>query len=390
MRPLAVVGSQPPQLLSALRAALDSTGPAVLPRELVQGLQSEPNAKTSLPTEVHSDIAVVIETSGSTGEPKRVALTANALFASAAAVEAELGGSGQWLLALPTHYIAGVQVLIRSIMAGTKPIVVPAGHFSAENFAERVREHTAPLLFSALVPTQLARLVDAAEKSADIRRALLRVDALLVGGQGLPRVLRERASTLGLVVRETYGATETAGGCVYDGKPIGQTRLQIVDGELHVSAPMLADSYLLDDERTHRAFFTEHGRRWYRTADSAELVDGVLRITGRRDNVIISGGVTVSLDQVERIVQSCEGFTRAVVLALAHEEWGQTPVVVTDDAFPPDALALLRQEVASRASRAAAPSQIVQVSQIPLLPSGKPDRVALQRFLRSAESRIAN
>src|ERR1700712_2094173 len=142
------------QMSVAVRAALSGTGPALLPREAA----AVPRARHAggvgeapeVPAEVPKHIALVIETSGSSGVPKRVALSADALLASAGATESELGGPGQWLLALPTHYIAGVQVLVRSIVAATKPVVMPPGHFSARMFAALVDDLTAELKFSSI------------------------------------------------------------------------------------------------------------------------------------------------------------------------------------------------------------------------------------------------
>ncbi|MFB2586396.1 AMP-binding protein [Herbiconiux liukaitaii] len=275
-------------------------------------------------------MSVVIETSGSSGEPKRVALSSDALLASAGATEAALGGPGQWLLALPTHYIAGVQVLVRSIVASTRPVIHPRGHFSVETFVDLAAQLDAPLRFTSLVPAQLLRLVEAAEADARIRSAVARFDAVLVGGQALPELLGERASGLGIRVVRTYGSSETAGGCVYDGVPIGRTTARMVGGEIELSGPTLAEGYLGDDELTAERFHTEVDGRWYRTGDTGTVVDGVVRVSGRKDNVIISGGVKVSLDLVERLVQSVPGFEQAVVVPRASERWGQVSELVLE------------------------------------------------------------
>ncbi|KQO11980.1 O-succinylbenzoate--CoA ligase [Agreia sp. Leaf244] len=330
------------------------------------------------------NVALVIETSGSSGAPKRVALSTGALLASAASVESELGGSGQWLLSLPTHYIAGAQVLVRSIVGGTTPIVQPPGHFSARVFASLVDEMDAPLRFASLVPAQLARVIDAGEADAGIRQQLRRLDAILVGGQALPAALYQRANELGLTVRRTYGSSETAGGCVYDGIPLSQVQARVTAGELELSGPMLAEGYLGDPELTDRKFYIDNGRRWYRTADSGDVVDGVVRVSGRIDNVIISGGIKVSLDRVERVVQSLDGFRGAVVVPQPSTEWGQVSVVVTEGPVDADSLQRVRDAVIAGPGRAAAPVRIVTVEAMPTLASGKPDRLSLARSLASA------
>jgi len=486
-------GSDPSIVGRALRVALANDGPALLPREFVGGSAtgSVGGAPTStpasvvddvaqeavplgdpsvgrtstLPTEVPRSIALVIETSGSSGLPKRVALSADALLSSAAAAEGALGGPGQWLLALPTHYIAGVQVLVRSIAADTTPLVLGRGHFSARDFAALADRLDAPVRYTSLVPAQLARLVAAAEEDAGIRRSVARFDAVLVGGQALPAALHERALTVGIAVVRTYGSSETAGGCVYDGRPIGQTLARTRGGELELSGPSLAVGYLGDEELSEAKFYTDDGVRWYRTGDAGTIegsaaagrgggggIDagigavgdgsitgdaesqgagvasagngGTVAVTGRLDNVIISGGIKVSLDRVERIVQWVPGFEEAVVVGAPDEEWGQVGVVVVEESALAAASAAVagtaaagteaaaasaaddgadaaagaskglttteagvgargvhgglleqvRRVVADAAGRAAAPARLRVVERLPRLSSGKPDR----------------
>jgi O-succinylbenzoic acid--CoA ligase len=309
-------------------------------------------------------------------------LSADALLASAAATDGALGGPGQWLLALPAHYIAGLQVLVRSIAAGTVPVVQPPGHFDVELFAALAGRLDAPRRYTSLVPTQLARLTAASEHDSELRRAVARFDAILIGGQALPRPLHERALALGFPVVRTYGSSETAGGCVYDGQPIGSTVVRQNAGEIEISGPSLAEGYLGDDSLTADRFHTDGGTRWYRTSDAGEVADGLVRISGRLDNVIISGGVKVSLDQVERLVQSVSGFERAVVVAAADETWGQVPVVVVEGEQPADALSRLRELVTDAAGRPAAPAALRSVDVIPQLASGKPDRLSVASWFQ--------
>jgi O-succinylbenzoic acid--CoA ligase len=399
-RPLdIVVANDALSVLPRLREALSQGGAAILPRlaeESAPGSRSAPRhvapapgetplvQHSEVPDRVTQNVALVIETSGSSGAPKRVALSTEALLASAAAVESELGGTGQWLLALPANYIAGVQVLVRSIVGSTTPVVQPSGHFSARVFASLIDELDAPQKFSSLVPAQLARVIDAGEADAGIRRQLQRLDAILIGGQALPAALYDRAEELGLNVRRTYGSSETAGGCVYDGRPLSMTSARVTAGELELSGPMLAEGYLGDEELTNRKFYTEQGRRWYRTADSGDVIDGVVRVSGRIDNVIISGGIKVSLDRVERVVQALDGFRGAVVVPQPSEEWGQVSVVVTEGEVDADSLDRVRAAVIAGPGRAAAPVRIVHVDALPTLASGKPDRLALARRLAAA------
>jgi O-succinylbenzoic acid--CoA ligase len=370
-RPLVALGaSDPSAVLRGLEAAL-AGGPALLP--VAEGAPALP---TPAPSSVPQRVALVVETSGSTGTGKRVALSSEALLAGAAAADAALGGPGGWVLALPTHYIAGLNVLTRSIAAGTTPSVVAPGHFAAGAFADAADRldtgPAAPRRYTALVPVQLARVLDDPRGTT----ALQRFDAVLVGGQSTPQALRDRARAAGVRIVTTYGASETSGGCVYDGTPFGTVRTDLVDGELLLAGPMLAEGYLDDDERTARAFTERDGHRWYRTGDAATLDDdGRLRVLGRLDDVVVSGGEKVALGQVERIVRELPGQEGAVVTRRASGEWGEVPVVVTDR---PVDLDLVRDRVGAVLGRAARPVDVLVVDRIPVLPSGKPDRRAVR------------
>ncbi|WP_241972735.1 AMP-binding protein [Cryobacterium cryoconiti] len=373
----------PLALLSPLRLALANTADAVLP---VPGRgESAPLAGSA---RVPRQVAVVIETSGSTDAPKRVMLSTDALLSSAAASSVFLGGAGQWLLALPVHYIAGVQVLVRSIAAGTTPVVLPGGHFDPVGFAAGAERLTEPLRFTALVPVQLARLVAAAADDRRLLAVLRRFQGILVGGQALPAELAERALALDLRVVATYGASETAGGCVYNGTPIGNTEVRTVDGQLEIAGSVLAEGYLGDPVHSAERFLSVHGERWYRTGDLGEVdaATGRVSVLGRADNVIISGGEKVSLDAVERVVRSLPGLDEAVVLGRPDPQWGQVPVLVlpraasgADDTAV--TLGRIGEAVASALGKAARPARLVRVAEIPQLSAGKPDRRALTRML---------
>ena len=362
----ALAPEHPLDFLTVLRAALAGSGPAVLPVPVG-------SAAVTL-SDVPKRVAVVIETSGSTGAPKRVMLATNALLAGAAASAVALGGAGQWLLALPVHYIAGVQVLVRSIASETSPVVLPPGHFDPQQFRRLAETMTEPLRYTALVPVQLARLLDAADDPA-LLAVLRRFTAILVGGQAIRPDLIARAAEQDVRVVRTYGSSETAGGCIYNGVPIGDTLVRVVDGQLELSGSVLAEGYLDDDPRTTDRFQLEHGVRWYRTGDLGEIVDGRVTVLGRADNVIISGGEKVSLDAVERVVRSRPGFEQAVAIGVDHEKWGQVPVVVVAGEAADDAG--VAASVVAALGRAARPARIVRVAEIPMLTSGKPDRRAL-------------
>lgn len=397
MKPLLQV---PVTDVTALRAllvdALDG-GPAVWPVPALAPATGEGGGPVGRQVgDVDDGVAVVVETSGSTAAPKRVLLSADALRASAEASATTLGGHGRWVLALPANYVAGVQVLVRGIVAGTPPVAMPPDEpFAAAGFADAtmrmMRTRDALPRYTSLVPVQLARVVEAAEAepSGHLARNLAFYAAILVGGQRVDPALVERAAAFGARVVRTYGSSETAGGCVYDGRPLPGVLARAVDGELQLGGPTLADGYLDDPERTAAAFETDaRGIRWYRTGDLGSVGDdGVLRVTGRVDDVITSGGVKVVLGEVERAVQGVPGFGDAVAVAVPDAEWGErVAIVVASGGRGPvtDALGALRTATdAAGLPPAARPVRVVAVDALPRLASGKPDRVAASAIART-------
>jgi O-succinylbenzoic acid--CoA ligase len=365
------------EVLPRLRAVLDGSGPA-----LGLGMIDAP------PARVPDGTAAVITTSGSTGVPKSVVLSRDALLASTSATAARIG-EGAWLLALPAGYVAGLQVMIRSLRAGYDPAVLD-GRFSPAAFTAATLAMPTVPRYTSLVPVQLTRLLDAAETEATVAAALRSYDAILVGGQALPAATLERAMDAGARIVRTYGSTETCGGCVYDGVPLDGVELSVADGEVRIAGPMLADGYLGDDELTDRIFVRDAtDTRWYRTGDAGLIDEGVLRIHGRIDNVIVSGGVNVSLDRVEQVVRNVPGLSGAVVVPVADHEWGEASVVVVardaaarnDDSAHLDAA---RAAVAAVLGSPARPIRLVLVDELAMLPSGKPDREAIRRAVTAA------
>jgi len=368
-RRLLALPALPEPLLEALAAALDHSGPAVLP------LPEQPDAvlqalRPEEPLE-SDDIALVVPTSGSTGEPKGVLLSATALRASAEATTARLGGHGQWLLAIPPTHIGGVQVLVRSLLASTDPAIMPDGPFTAQGFIDATGLLWSPRRFVSLVPTQLRRLLEAEVREAV--DALRSYDAVLLGGAPAPSSLLTAAREAGVRVVTTYGMSETSGGCVYDGVPLDRVRVTLEDGLITLAGPVLASGYRLRPDLTAQAF---RGGS-FTTSDLGTLEsDGILRVLGRTDDMIVSGGEKVPPAAVEAALEQHEAVVEAGVVGVADEEWGER-VVACVVLRAPLTLATAREHVARTLPRAWAPRELREVGRIPRLPTGKVNRAVL-------------
>jgi O-succinylbenzoic acid--CoA ligase len=308
------------------------------------------------------DEPLVVETSGSTGRPKRVVLSRRAVLASVAATASRLEGEGRWLLALPASYVAGAQVVCRSVVAGHPPVLLE----EHPSFAAAV-EAGRPA-YASLVPTQLHRMLDVPE---DLE-ALRTLRTVLLGGGPIDPALRRRADQAGVRVVATYGSAETAGGCVYDGVALDGVELATeADGRLRVSGPMLFDRYEGDPGLTARVLVDG----WFRTEDAARLGDdGRLEVLGRLDDMVVTGGVNVPARAVARALAEHPAVREVEVLGVPDPEWGTRLVAfVVGELSLPQA----REWVAERHPRSWAPRQLVALDALPMLDNGKVDRVQL-------------
>jgi O-succinylbenzoic acid--CoA ligase len=312
---------------------------------------------------------IVVRTSGSTGAAKDVVLSHAAVLASAHAALDRLGGPGQWLSAIPATGVGGLQVLVRSIVAGTEPV------FDDEHadLSTAIAAMTGERRYASLVPTQLHRL------AGDLP-VLAGLDAVLIGGAATPATLLAQARDAGVNVIRTYGMSETCGGCVYDGVPLDGVQMRIdEDHQVHLAGPVLFDGY--GDTATP----TNVVDGWFATNDLGEIDDdGRLHITGRSDDVIISGGVNVPLPAVTEALRGHEGVGDAIAVGVPDDEWGTRVVayLVPADAVCLDGLRLDEVRDAIEAAglpRTWAPREVVLVDALPLLPGGKVDREALRQ-----------
>ena len=323
---------------------------------------------------IDDDVALVVTTSGTTGAPKGALLTAAALTASARATHDRLGGPGSWLLALPPHHIAGIQVLVRSLLAGSVPVELNVSNgFDAAELPAAVRALGTGRRYTSLVATQLAKaLADPAATAA-----LAELDAVLLGGGPAPRPVLDAAAAAGIAVVRTYGMSETAGGCVYDGVALGGVQLRIVDGRIVIGGTTLAKGYRnpVDPDP-----FAQPG--WFRTEDLGSIDGaGALTVLGRADDAISTGGLTVLPQPVEAALGTHPAVGDCAVFGVADDRLGQrvVAVIVVRDGCAAPTLEALREHLGQTLEPTAAPRELHIVDAVPRRGIGKVDRVALAR-----------
>lgn len=303
------------------------------------------------------DAALVVPTSGTSGDAKLVELGHAALEASARAASARIGATraDRWLACVPMHHVAGLSILVRSRLLGVAPIVhdrFDAAAVGAERDATLV----------SLVPTMLARMLDA---GADVAR--FRV--ILLGGAPASSALRRRAAEAGANVVVTYGMTETCGGCVYDGIPLDGVDVRVDDESVLVRGPVLTSGYRGRPDLTASAF----ADGWFRTNDRGFLDDaGRLVVLGRADDVIITGGKKIAASEVEHVLLAHPGIADAAVVAIPDDEWGErvaAAIVLRSESPPGEAeiVAWLRERLAPHKI----PRTIVEVDALPRTERGK-------------------
>ncbi|WP_201294984.1 MULTISPECIES: AMP-binding protein [unclassified Nocardiopsis] len=378
-----------------LARALDGHGPALLPipagtpearvRDLLTAMRPasvltpEGTSRLAGAVPAGADTALVITTSGSTGAPKGVELSAAALRASARASVARIGaGPGQaWLCVLPAGHISGIQVMTRALVTGTEAVHAP---FDAASFADLVRELRPHV---SLVPTQLRRLLAAGADLSPLRSVLL-------GGAAAEPALLDAARGAGVRALTTYGMSETCGGCVYDGVPLEGVRVRVESeapgepGRILLSGPVLLSGYRLPPGvpgNPDAVASDAEGVRWLRTNDLGRLEeDGRLRVLGRMDEVVNTGGHKVVPGQVNALLLEHPAVADSVVVGRPDPEWGErvSAVVVPADPQAPPSLEQLRDWVRERLPSYAAPRELEVRSALPMLASGKPDLVALR------------
>ena len=330
------------ELMARIAKALVSDGPA---------LSLTPISAPTVP----SRTALVVTTTGSSGAAKEIGLSASSLLASARASNKFLGAEfgNTWSLLLPLNHIAGINVLIRSLELGTTPTNLLG------------REGRYPKVdFTAIVPTQLFRALNG---DTNLLEHLQSARAVLVGGAALTSQLRAQAVSAGIHVIETYGSTETSGGCIYDGTPLEGIEISLDEsGRIAIKGKVLAHELV-------------GGDGWYYTSDAGHFENGKLIVDGRIDDIVISGGENISLSAIERVIAQTFPDVEGAAFAVADPEWGQAihiALVGADRSIEEKLQVALEHEIKS----AAKAKKFHYLTALPLIGIGKVDRKALARL----------
>lgn len=333
-----------PQLQENLAKALEGSGPALSTKQIAI-------------KKVDKNIALVVNTSGSTAESKLVAISDSALIASINASHKYLGAlpGDSWSLLLPTTHIAGLNVLIRATALGSKVI----DNRNTTNYIDAD--------FISIVPTQLHK---ALTSDAKLLEHLTAAEAVLVGGGPVSDKLKKEAANKHVKIVTTYGMTEMSGGCVYNQKPLDGVEVKITsDGLIKLTGPMMASGYL--SEGGQLTAFGSDG--WFESRDIGELSAGLLKVNGRSDEVIISGGENISLPLVEEKIRELLPNQDFIIFALPDEVWGEKLCMGSTSKV---SIEEIKKSIGSLFS----PKEVFLFEQIPTTSIGKPDRRAAKHL----------
>ncbi|MEY4347884.1 MAG: hypothetical protein RIS43_303 [Actinomycetota bacterium] len=321
------------------------------------------------------EAALILLTSGSTGKPRAVEIPLSALAESAAASAVHFKNQAVWLTALPVTSMGGINTVIRSALAGTAPVIWDGVAGAAPFVAAEIVPYIDATVTSArkqklaaaaaFVPTQMHRMLN----DADAAGALKNLDYVLVGGGAMNQKDIDFARELGIRMVRTYGATETSGGCVYDGIPLDGVEVTVdSDGFISLHGDVLAHSYR-DGELIQ-------GNGW-RSADIGEIENGRLVVKGRADDVIKSAGYLINLNSLAHTARTTPGVDDAHSASTPSAEYGSIAVIAfSGTAHAEDVETRIRESLHG----SKVPLRVVHVDSIPMLTNGKPDRTAISEL----------
>ncbi len=351
--------------LSSVSPDRDITGVFKIFEGVGRGPLRISSGRGSLNYVVPEEVMTILSTSGTTGEPKLVPLTVENWRAAVVASAHHLGHdeNDTWLIAMPLHHVGGLSVLFRSAYVGGGVCMLP--RFEAASFADSL---SGDVTMASVVPTMLRRILDLD------RRKYQGLKAVLVGGGPIPPGLLEEAADRGLPVLPTYGMTETCAqvatlkpGATLEYRadllPDVEARIE-ADGRIALRGPQVFNGYLGARPRAPG--------EWFVTGDVGELLgDGSLRILGRADDVIVTGGENVDPELVEVVVVSHPAVIDAMVVGVPSGEWGNEVVCLYQGTVDPS---ILDEWARAGLDPFQVPKRWLKVDSIPVTAMGKPDR----------------
>lgn len=351
--------------------------------------------------------ALIMATSGTTGNPKGARLSSAALRASCDSTHAALGGSGRWLLAVPAHHIIGMQVILRSLHAGYTPLALPhtTSFFPAELLTgvhQLLSDPTSPRRYMSLVPSQFDTLLRNSTSHDPTIRALAEgvletlshLDAIVSGGAPLPAPQLAELRSRGIPVVPGYGSSEVAGGVLFDGRPGPATRIQVdsVTHRISIGGATLADGYVTHDDNdsdtADEVWETRGAERWFHTQDAGHYdPDGKLVIDGRLDQAINCGGLIVMPQPLEASLHAAQVAADVAIVGIPDSHFGEciSVVIVKDPTHCTPTLRQLQQIVEREHGHHAIPRSLFVADEFPRTGSGKLNRNELKNQIMRGE-----
>jgi acyl-CoA synthetase (AMP-forming)/AMP-acid ligase II len=341
-----------------------------------------PSAPPPAPPTDSTAPAVLLYTSGTTAEPKGVIHSHDTLIAELVNSPTPPDTPGTVSLQpFPAGHTAGLVALLGPAVHGHPTIVMDV--WDAHDAARLVEAHKVTAM--AGTPIFLSSIMDAGGDLSSLRHAT-------TGGAGVPPALVERADRMGWRVCRCYGATEGPSvtatletdplrlRAYTDGRPIGGSRIRIVDGEVAVLSPESFVAY--DDPRANAEAFTADG--WFLTGDIGVIdADGCLTITDRKKDIIIRGGENISSKEVEDVLARHPAVIEAAVVAAPDDVYGERVaafVVATEPLTLDDVRAHFEH---AGVARQKTPERLELVDDLPRTPAGKVKKPELRALLRA-------
>lgn len=390
-------GVDPATILAGEEYAERARAVADVPVRSIPALAEEPIAEFGAEDPPLDSPRAMLFTSGTTGEPKAVVLSGRNLLASAVASAFRLGvlPDDRWYDPLAGYHMGGLAPIVRSALYGSRVVLAGGDGFDAERVLDDLNEHAVTGV--SVVPTMLDRLLDAGELPDSLR-------FVLTGGAPTPPELIARCERRGVPIHPTYGMTETASQVATArpeeayaeperaGRPLAFARVRAVDdgepvgpgepGELVVSGPTVMKGYYHDPETNDRVF----GPYGFRTGDLGVVEEnGSIRVLGRVDDAIITGGENVHPAEIVRVLRSHPRIADCAVVGLPDPEWGERVcALVVGDAEEAD----LREFLEGRLAGYKRPKTIAFADELPRTASGTVDRGAVRELLAERSERL--